>query len=90
MAEYIRRTEFLKGVIDTQKLTNPIERVVAAQMLPKTLSSLPNSTGSNIVTQIHQKTAAKYNRELRSELFNSNTGINCNLTQSMNYLNDNK
>ncbi|KAK0178430.1 hypothetical protein PV328_002379 [Microctonus aethiopoides] len=68
MAEYMKRIDFLKGIIDMEKLNNPIERVVAVQLLPN-FSKL-NSNEPNIVTQIHQKTVAKYNRELRSELLN--------------------
>ncbi|XP_074111394.1 vesicle transport protein Use1 isoform X1 [Cotesia typhae] len=71
MMEYTKRIDFLKGVIDAAKLTNSIERVVAAQMLPRAISVLVDSTGPSIVTQIHQKTSAKYNKELRSELFNT-------------------
>lgn len=74
IAEYMKRIDFLKGIIDMEKLNNPIERVVAVQLLPN-FSKLINSNEPNIVTQIHQKTAAKYNRELRSELLNCDSGI---------------
>lgn len=73
MIEYVRRVEFLKGLIGTSKLSNPMERVVATQMLP-TISSSVESTGPNITTQIHQKTAARYNQEIRSELFKTRAG----------------
>ncbi|XP_011860600.1 PREDICTED: vesicle transport protein USE1-like [Vollenhovia emeryi] len=68
---YAKRIEFLKGVINAMKLSNPVERVVAAQLLSKNSVSTNNSS-TNITTQIHQKTVAKYNRELRAELFHSN------------------
>ncbi|XP_043278596.1 vesicle transport protein USE1 [Venturia canescens] len=71
MTEYTRRVEFLKGVIETSKLTNPIERIVAAQMLPRNSSMISTDlNGPSVTSQIHQKTTAKYSRELRSELFN--------------------
>jgi len=56
------------------KLSNPVERVIAAQSLSKNSVSTNNSTNTNITTQIHQKTVAKYNQELRAELFHSNKG----------------
>ncbi|CAK9807473.1 Vesicle transport protein USE1 [Anthophora plagiata] len=73
MIEYIKRTDFLKGLVNTTKLTNPVDRVVAVQMLPKS-STFNDSIGPNIATQIHQKTSAKYNRELRAELFHTDKG----------------
>ncbi|XP_014300429.1 vesicle transport protein USE1 [Microplitis demolitor] len=73
MMDYTKRIDFLKRVIDAGKFSNPIERVVAAQMLPRSSSVLVDSTGPNIVAQIHQKTSAKYNKELRSELFNTDS-----------------
>jgi len=74
MMGYIKRINFLKGVINAMKLSNPVERVVAAQLLSKNSMSTNNSASTNITTQIHQKTVAKYNRELRAELFHNNRG----------------
>lgn len=70
ITDYTKRIDFLKGVISAMKLSNPVERVVAAQLLPKSSTIVNDST--NITTQIHQKTVAKYNQELRSELFHTN------------------
>ncbi|XP_015118057.1 vesicle transport protein USE1 [Diachasma alloeum] len=75
MSEYIKRIDFLKGIVDTAKIPGPIERVVAAQMLPKTSNLLSETTSPSITTQIHQKTTAKYNRDVRAELFNSDGGM---------------
>lgn len=74
MIGYIKRIDFLKGLINTTKLTNPVDRVAAVQMLPKSAATFNDSLGPNITTQIHQKTAAKYNRELRAELFHTDKG----------------
>lgn len=71
MIGYTKRIDFLKGIISAMKLSNPVERVVAAQLLSKNSTSTNDSTTTNITTQIHQKTIAKYNRELRAELFHS-------------------
>ncbi|XP_039315086.1 vesicle transport protein USE1-like isoform X3 [Solenopsis invicta] len=76
MMGYTKRIDFLKGVINAMKLSNPVERVVAAQLLSKNSASINNSASTNITTQIHQKTVAKYNQELRAELFHSNKDAN--------------
>lgn len=76
MMGYTKRIDFLKGVINAMKLSNPVERVVAAQLLSKNSASINNSASTNITTQIHQKTVAKYNQELRVELFHSNKDAN--------------
>ncbi|XP_076749476.1 vesicle transport protein Use1 isoform X2 [Xylocopa sonorina] len=74
MVNYIKRIDFLKGLVNTTKLSNPVDRVVAVQMLPKSSTTYNDSIGPNITTQIHQKTTAKYNKELRAELFHSDKG----------------
>jgi len=70
MTGYAKRIDFLKGVISAMKLSNPVERVVAAQLISKNSASMNNSN-TNITTQIHQKTIAKYNKELRADLFHT-------------------
>lgn len=50
------------------KLSNPAEKVVATQLLSKN-STTNDFASTNITTQIHQKTIAKYNHEMRTELF---------------------
>lgn len=74
LTSYITRIDFLKGLVNTTKLTNPVDRVVAVQMLSKNSVTFNDSLSPNITTQIHQKTSAKYNRELRAELFHTDKG----------------
>ncbi|XP_076637855.1 vesicle transport protein Use1 [Colletes latitarsis] len=74
LTSYVTRIDFLKGLVNTTKLINPVDRVVAVQMLPKSSTTFNDSLGPNITTQIHQKTSAKYNRELRAELFHTDKG----------------
>ncbi|XP_014470086.1 PREDICTED: vesicle transport protein USE1-like isoform X3 [Dinoponera quadriceps] len=76
MMSYTKRIDFLKGVINAMKLSNPVERVAAVQLLSKNSTLVNDSASTNITTQIHQKTIAKYSRELRGELFHSDKGIN--------------
>ena len=88
--------EFLKGIIGTSKLSNVIERVAAVQMLPRNSSLLVDSKGPSVATQIHQRTTAKYNKELRSELFHMDGGkkhtttnrlLSCNIKIYIKFLN---
>ncbi|XP_023723178.1 vesicle transport protein USE1 [Cryptotermes secundus] len=65
MAEYVRRILFLKGIIETHKLTNPAEKVAATQLL----SYGPATSSEAITKEIHQTTTSKYTRELRDQLF---------------------
>ncbi|EZA58913.1 vesicle transport protein USE1 isoform X2 [Ooceraea biroi] len=75
MIGYTKRIDFLKGVINAMKLSNPVERVVAAQLISKNTASV-NNPNTNITTQIHQKTIAKYNKELRADLFHTDKSAN--------------
>ncbi|XP_054278139.1 vesicle transport protein USE1 [Macrosteles quadrilineatus] len=61
LSSYVRRLEFLKGLMDTNTITNPIEKVFAAQHL--------NPSPDSVSKETHQKTVTKYTRELRDELF---------------------
>ncbi|XP_048509980.1 vesicle transport protein USE1 isoform X2 [Athalia rosae] len=85
--EYARRVEFLKGVVSTAKLSNPVERVAAAQMLSKTPISTMDISRPNIATQIHQKTTAKYAKELRDELFDEKGSSDDGLRQRFSVTN---
>jgi hypothetical protein len=98
MADYSKRVEFLKGLRMADQLVRfkviifyfkfttlyePLqptvpEKVAAAQMLPHSSTS----EGSDIATEIQQKTRSKYNNELRDQLFqldNGNSSSFCKL-----------
>lgn len=76
MLSYERRVEFLRGVLNVAKLPDPVERVIAAQQLPANIETPDEpKEGPSVTTQIHQKTTAKYNREIREELFDTKSGI---------------
>ncbi|XP_069682270.1 vesicle transport protein USE1 isoform X2 [Periplaneta americana] len=77
MAEYVRRVTFLKGIIETHKLTNPAEKIVAAQLL----SHGPATSSEGITKEIHQTTTSKYTKELRDQLFQNDKGSEHNLRQ---------
>lgn len=66
LADYLRRCTFLKGLIKTEHLENPSEKVLAVQLL----SHGHSTTESNLVAnEIHQKTSNKAGKELKDELF---------------------
>ncbi|GLH01277.1 Vesicle transport protein USE1 [Gryllus bimaculatus] len=67
MSEYVRRVDFLKGLSETHKLSNPVEKVVATQLL----SHGAVASTETVTKEIHQKTTSKYTKELRDQLFQS-------------------
>lgn len=77
MAEYVRRIMFLKGIIETHKLTNPAEKVAAAQLL----SHGPATSSESTTKEIHQTTTSKYTKELRDQLFQNEKGTEDHLRQ---------
>ncbi|KDR10759.1 vesicle transport protein USE1 isoform X2 [Zootermopsis nevadensis] len=77
MAEYIRRVLFLKGIIETHKLTNPAEKIVAVQLVPHG----PATSSEAVTKEIHQTTASKYAKELREQLLQNGSGSDKNLRQ---------
>lgn len=71
MMGYTKRINFLKEVISAMNLSTPVERVTAAQLLSKNPASMNDSNSANITAQIHQKTIAKCNRDLRADLLHT-------------------
>ncbi|XP_049877233.1 vesicle transport protein USE1 [Pectinophora gossypiella] len=66
MAEYTKRSSFLKGLLQTATLNSPIEKLEAVQQLSHGAATVTTDASAQ---EIHQKTVAKYGVELRSELF---------------------
>ncbi|XP_075217681.1 vesicle transport protein Use1 isoform X2 [Lycorma delicatula] len=63
LSSYIKRVEFLKGLMETNKIVNPVEKAVAAQLLS------PGPTAPDSISkEIHKKTTSKYNTQLRQQL----------------------
>ncbi|KAL0279313.1 UNVERIFIED_CONTAM: hypothetical protein PYX00_000902 [Menopon gallinae] len=68
--EYIRRTDFLEKLVESQKIENPVQRIVAIQMM-----SHGTSTPDGVITrELHQKTASVYSADVRKELFGLDRG----------------
>ncbi|XP_022198102.1 vesicle transport protein USE1 [Nilaparvata lugens] len=71
LSTYSQRVQFLKGLIEADKITNPVEKAVATQLLP----SGPAAT-DNVSKQIHNKTTTKVHKQLREHLFGEkNDGV---------------
>ncbi|KAJ8717883.1 hypothetical protein PYW07_005813 [Mythimna separata] len=65
-AEYTKRANFLKGVVQTASLNTPSEKLEAVQLLSHGAATMSADAAAQ---EIHQKTRVKYGVELRSELF---------------------
>ncbi|KFM65291.1 Vesicle transport protein USE1, partial [Stegodyphus mimosarum] len=61
LAEYSRRVEFLRGVVEAEKLPTITEKALANQLLS-------HGTFTSASNKIHQQTKAHYLREMREEL----------------------
>ena len=80
LIEYTRKVNFLKGLLETEKMPTASEKVLAAELLAP--SSAPNSTSTK-GKQLHIQSKARYQKEMRDELFgtdsNKSKSIECNL-----------
>ncbi|GFR00905.1 vesicle transport protein USE1 [Trichonephila clavata] len=61
LTEYTRRVEFLRGVLEAEKLPTISEKAMANQLLAPGSFTAPSN-------KIHQQTKAQYLREMREEL----------------------
>ncbi|GFU70200.1 vesicle transport protein USE1 [Trichonephila clavipes] len=61
LTEYTRRVEFLRGVLEAEKLPTVSEKAMANQLLAPGSFTAPSN-------KIHQQTKAQYLREMREEL----------------------
>lgn len=61
LAEYSRKVEFLKGVVEAEKVTNKSEKALTNQMLSA-------GSPSNVNSKMVQQHKARYVQELRQEL----------------------
>ncbi|XP_071439085.1 vesicle transport protein USE1 isoform X1 [Hetaerina americana] len=77
MSEYIRRVQYLRGLLETTKLASPSEKVAAVQLL----SHAPAATSETITKEIHQKSTSQFVQELRDQLFQTDKGSDDGLRQ---------
>ncbi|GIX99452.1 vesicle transport protein USE1 [Caerostris darwini] len=65
LTKYDRRVEFLRGIVEAEKLPSVSEKAMANQLLAPGSLAIPSK-------KIHQQTKAQYLREMREELLGKN------------------
>ncbi|CAH3192420.1 unnamed protein product [Porites evermanni] len=77
MTEYNKKVEFLKGLIETQKMKTPTEKLLASRQLVRPLSQTSNAQQTteadkgrtvNRAQELHIRAKSQINKEMRSEL----------------------
>ncbi|XP_068751407.1 vesicle transport protein USE1-like [Montipora capricornis] len=75
MNEYNKKVEFLKGLIETQKLKSPTEKLIASQQLVRPLSQTLGQTTAtekdrpaNRAQELHIRAKSQIHKEMRNEL----------------------
>ncbi|CAH3181683.1 unnamed protein product [Porites lobata] len=76
MTEYSKKVEFLKGLIETQKMKSPTEKLLASRQLVRPLSQTSNAQTTeadkgqtvNRAQELHIRAKSQINKEMRSEL----------------------
>ncbi|CAH3170769.1 unnamed protein product [Porites lobata] len=76
MNEYNKKVEFLKGLIETQKMKSPTEKLLASRQLVRPLSQTSNAQTTeadkrrtvNRAQELHIRAKSQINKEMRGEL----------------------
>ncbi|CAH3170798.1 unnamed protein product [Porites lobata] len=76
MTEYNKKVEFLKGLIETQKMKTPTQKLLASRQLVRPLSQTSNAQTTegdkgqtvNRAQELHVRAKSQINKEMRSEL----------------------
>uniref|UniRef100_V9LGE4 Vesicle transport protein USE1 n=1 Tax=Callorhinchus milii TaxID=7868 RepID=V9LGE4_CALMI len=66
--EYTRKVEFMKGLLEAEKLPNPAEKALANQFLAPGRTPTTGKERTSATKTVHLKTQARYTGEMRSEL----------------------
>lgn len=73
LTEYTRKVDFLKGLLDAEKLSSPAEKALANQFLaPGRTPTIANERISATKT-VHMQTKARCTGEMRAELLSMNS-----------------
>uniref|UniRef100_A0A673BFP2 Vesicle transport protein USE1 n=1 Tax=Sphaeramia orbicularis TaxID=375764 RepID=A0A673BFP2_9TELE len=71
LTEYTRKVDFLKGLLEAEKLSSPAEKALANQFLaPGRTPTIPNERMSATKT-VHMQTKARCTGEMRDELLST-------------------
>jgi len=71
--EFARRVQFLRGIVAAERLSSPLEKLMASEILsPTTIATARGN--KNKTKEIHLRARANYAREVRRNLFNETDG----------------
>ncbi|XP_018410601.1 PREDICTED: vesicle transport protein USE1 [Nanorana parkeri] len=72
LIEYSRKVDFLKGLLDAEKLSSPTEKALANQFLAPGRTPTISKERTPVTKTVHLQTQARYTGEMRSELLEKN------------------
>ncbi|MEE6507860.1 hypothetical protein FKM82_017162 [Ascaphus truei] len=68
LIEYSRKVDFLKGLLETEKLSTPTEKALANQFLAPGRTPTMSKERTPVTKTVHLQTQARYTGEMRNEL----------------------
>ncbi|XP_068090237.1 vesicle transport protein USE1 isoform X2 [Hyperolius riggenbachi] len=68
LIEYSRKVDFLKGLLEAEKLSSPTEKALANQFLAPGRTPTISKERTPVTKTVHLQTQARYTGEMRSEL----------------------
>ncbi|XP_060702215.1 vesicle transport protein USE1 [Hemiscyllium ocellatum] len=71
--EYTRKVEFMKGLLEAEKLPNPTEKALANQFLAPGKTSTTGKERLSATQTVHLQMKARYTGEMRGELLGQQT-----------------
>ncbi|XP_018106313.1 unconventional SNARE in the ER 1 homolog L homeolog isoform X1 [Xenopus laevis] len=73
MVEYSRKVDFLKGLLEAEKLPSPSEKALANQFLAPGRTPTISKERTPVTKTVHLQTQARYTGEMRNELLSKGT-----------------
>ncbi|XP_075467340.1 vesicle transport protein USE1 [Ascaphus truei] len=73
LIEYSRKVDFLKGLLETEKLSTPTEKALANQFLAPGRTPTMSKERTPVTKTVHLQTQARYTGEMRNELLGKGT-----------------
>ncbi|XP_069595263.1 vesicle transport protein USE1 isoform X1 [Ranitomeya imitator] len=73
LIEYCRKVDFLKGLLEAEKLSSPTEKALANQFLAPGRTPTISKERTPVTKTVHLQTQARYTGEMRNELLEKTT-----------------
>ncbi|KAE8632429.1 hypothetical protein XENTR_v10001546 [Xenopus tropicalis] len=73
LVEYSRKVDFLKGLLEAEKLPSPSEKALANQFLAPGRTPTISKERTPVTKTVHLQTQARYTGEMRNELLGKGT-----------------